>query len=391
MIKIIKDGHVYSPKYEGKKDILICNDKIAAIKDSIEITSKDVNIEIIDGREKFIFPGFIDSHVHILGGGGEGSFRTRTPELELRTVIEAGVTTLVGCLGTDGVARSLKSLIAKAKAFKEDGITCYAYVGSYEVPVRTLMGDIKEDIMMVEEFIGIGELAIADHRSTVPTVEELSRAAANSRVAGMLSGKCGIVNVHLGDSNEKLDLIYRVVEKSDIPITQFLPTHINRNEDLFVSSMDFIRKGGFIDLTTSTTPQCLEEGEVKCSVGLKRVLEEVGSVDNVTFSSDGQGSLPEFDEHGNLIRLNVGDSKSLYKEVKDAILEEGISIEEAIKVITLNPARALKLKSKGSLSIGKDADIVMVDKETLDIDTVISKGRIMASSGVVIAKDAFGR
>lgn len=391
MIKIIKGGQVYSPKNEGKKDILICNDKIAAIKESIDITSEEVNIEIIDGNGKLIFPGFIDSHVHILGGGGEGSFRTRTPELELNTVIEAGVTTLVGCLGTDGVARSLKSLIAKAKALKEDGITCYAYVGSYEVPVRTLMGDIKEDIMMIEEFIGVGEVAISDHRSTNPTKEELDKIAANARVAGMLSGKCGIVNVHLGDSSEKLELIYKVVNGSPIPITQFLPTHINRNEELFVSSMEFIRKGGFIDLTTSTTPQCLEEGEVKCSIGLKRILSEIGHIDNVTFSSDGQGSLPEFDEQGNLIRLNIGDSKSLYKEVKDAILKEEIPIEEAIKVITLNPAKILKLKSKGSLEAGKDADIVMVDKNTLDIDTVISKGKIMAANKEVVVKDAFGR
>lgn len=391
MIKIVKGGQVYSPKYEGQKDILICNDKIAAIKDSIEITSGDIDIEVIDGSEKLVFPGFIDSHVHILGGGGEGSFRTRTPELELRTVIEAGVTTVVGCLGTDGVARSLKSLVAKAKALKEDGVTCYAYVGSYDVPVRTLMGDIKEDIMMVEEFIGIGELAIADHRSTVPTYEELSKAAANARVAGMLSGKCGIVNVHLGDSHEMLDLIYKVVEGSAIPITQFLPTHMNRSEELFVSSFDYVKRGGYIDLTTSTTPQCLAEGEVKCSLGIKRILETVGSIDNLTLSSDGQGSLPDFDEAGNFIGLSVGDSRSLYKEVKDAILEEGIAIEEAIKVITLNPARILKLHSKGSLEVGKDADLVMVDKGTLDIDTVISRGKIMAANKEVIVKDAFGR
>lgn len=391
MIKLIKGGQIYSPKYEGKKDILICNDKIASIEDSIEISSLDVEIEVIDGSGKFIFPGFIDSHVHILGGGGEGSFRTRTPELELRTAIEAGVTTVVGCLGTDGVARSLKSLIAKAKGLKEDGITCYAYVGSYEIPVKTLLGDIKEDIMMIEEFIGIGELAIADHRSSVPTVEQLSKAAADARVGGMLSGKCGIVNVHLGDSHEMLDKIYKVLEGSTIPITQFLPTHINRNEYLFEASMDYLRKGGFADLTTSTTPQCLEEGEVKCSIGLKKIMEAVGTIDNITFSSDGQGSLPEFDAAGNLLRLSVGDSRSLYKEVKDAIQLEGIPIEEAIKVITSNPARVLKLGNKGKLKAGKDADIVMVDEDTLEIDTVISRGRIMSRNKEIIVKDAFGR
>lgn len=391
MIKIIKGGHVYSPTYEGQKDILICNDKIMDIKDSIEITSKDVNIEVIDGKDKLVFPGFIDAHVHILGGGGEGSYRTRTPEIELRTIIEGGVTTLVGCLGTDGVARSLKSLIAKAKALKEEGITCYAYTGSYDVPVRTLMEDVKEDIMLIEEFIGVGELAIADHRSTVPTVEELSKAASKARVAGMLSGKCGIVNIHLGDSKEKLQLINEVLEKSAIPITQFLPTHINRSEELFSSSFHYVKNGGFIDLTTSTTQQFLDEGEVKCSIAAKRILQTFGNLNNVTFSSDGQGSLPEFDRDGNFVGLSIGDCRSLYKEVKDSILVEGIPIEEAIKVITSNPAKILKLKDKGRIEMGKDADLVLVDKETMEIDTVIARGKIMAANKEVIVKDVFGR
>ena len=47
--------------------------------------------------------------------------------------------------------------------------------------------------------IGIGELALSDHRSSQPTRDELLRIASDAHVAGMISGKAGIVHLHLGD------------------------------------------------------------------------------------------------------------------------------------------------------------------------------------------------
>ena len=70
-------------------------------------------------------PGFIDGHVHMTGGGGEGGYATRTPELSLSDAIRGGVTTIVGCLGTDGVTRSLAALLAKARALDEEGISTF--------------------------------------------------------------------------------------------------------------------------------------------------------------------------------------------------------------------------------------------------------------------------
>lgn len=64
-------------------------------------------------------------------------------------------------------------------------------------------------------------------------LEEFARVIADTRLGGVLSGKAGIVNVHLGDSPRCLDLIERVVDETEIPATQILPTHINRNEDAF--------------------------------------------------------------------------------------------------------------------------------------------------------------
>lgn len=388
MLKLIKNGTLYSPEYKGKCDILVCDDKISYIQEEITIENLNVEVEIIDAENKLVFPGFIDSHVHILGGGGEGSFKTRTPELTLTTATTAGVTTIVGCLGTDSVTRDMKSLIAKAKGLKEDGLSCYLYTGSYEVPLKTLMS-IREDIMLIDEIIGVGEVAISDHRSSAPTVTEVSKIAANARVAGMLSGKAGIVNVHIGDGKEQLKIINEVCETTEIPITQFIPTHINRNKHLFEEGIRYAKKGGLVDLTTSTTNQFLEEGEMKCSKGLKIMLDNGVKEENITFTSDGQGSLPAFDGNGKFSKLQIGTSKSLYKEVIDAIKVENIPIETALKVITSNPADNLKLDNKGRIEFGRDADIVIVNKDTLEIETVIAMGKIMVRNNEAIVKGTF--
>ena len=387
MFTVIRNAEIYSPEYLGKKDILVAFDRIAMIEDEIEL-SDTLPHEIIEAEGKMVLPGFIDSHVHITGGGGEGSYRTRTPELTLSKATEAGVTTIVGVIGTDGTTRTMPDLIAKARGLEEEGITCYVHTGSYQVPVKTLTGKIEDDIILIDRVIGAGEIAISDHRSSQPTVEEMAKIASATRIGGMLSGKAGIVNIHLGDSPSKLSLLEQVVETTDIPIKTFHPTHINRTEELFTAGLAYAKKGGNIDFTTSTIPQFLEEGEVKCSMGLKRALVAGVPVERITFTSDGQASLPAFNASGEFEGLQIGSVASLYKEVRDAIVEEGVPISDAVKVITKNPASLLKLSQKGEVAVEKDADLVIVDSD-LQIDTVFARGRKMVEGKECLVKGAF--
>jgi beta-aspartyl-dipeptidase (metallo-type) len=389
MLKLIKNVHVYAPENLGRKDVLLIGDKIGAIEGEITLHTNLQNIELIDGEGQFLVPGFIDAHVHIIGGGGEGGYHTRTPELMLTDATTSGITTLVGVLGTDGTTRTMASLIAKARALEEEGISCFVHTGSYQVPVKTLTNTIENDLILIEKIIGVGEIAIADHRSSQPTMEELAKIASSARVGGMLSGKGGIVNIHVGDSHTKLSLIERVVEETDIPITQFYPTHINRNQSLFESGIHFAKNGGYVDFTTSTVQRFLDQGEVRCSTGLKKMLESGVPIQNITFTSDGQASLPEFNREGELVGLQVGKVRSLFQAVREAILQEGIPLEVAIRVITENPARILKLAQKGTVSTGKDADLVMLDPRNLTIQTVFAKGKMMVQQEQAIVKGTF--
>lgn len=389
MITLIRGGKVYSPQYLGYKDILVCGDKIELIDDSINIENCGLEVKVIEAEGKLVFPGFIDSHVHILGGGGEGGFKTRTPEIKLSDLTTAGVTTVIGCLGTDGVSRDMKSLLAKARSLEEEGVSTFIYTGSYRVPVKTITENIQEDIILIDKIIGVGEVALSDHRSSHPTFEQFVQLVADARVAGMLSGKAGITNVHMGDGKNELDYLDRLAVETDIPLTQIVPTHINRNSSLFKKGLEYAKNGGYVDFTTSTTKKFIDEGEIKCSTGLKSMLESGVNVKNITFTSDGQGSLPEFNEKGEYVGLKVGKCASLYKEVRDAIIDEKVDIENAISVITSNPADHLKLKTKGYLKDGLDADIVLVDEKDLNIKTVIAKGITMIFENEILVKGIF--
>jgi len=379
MITLIKRAEVYAPEYAGVKDVLLLGDKIAAVAEDISFDMKGfADVTEIDAKGKILAPGFIDSHVHLQGGGGEGGFSTRTPEASLSDITTAGVTTVVGCLGTDGTARDVVSLLAKARGLDEEGVTTYIYTGSYRLPTRTITGDIMKDIMVVDKVIGIGEIAISDHRSSQPTFEEFVRAVADARVAGMLSGKAGIINIHLGDGKRKIDLIKRAVRETEIPISQFLPTHVNRNGELFEECVEYAKSGGYIDFTGSDDPDFWEEtdGEVRFSKGLKRLLEEGVSQDNFTISSDGQGSLPIFNEKKEYVGIGVGKQSCLIKALKECVFRENIPLETALRALTSNPAKVLKLHRKGRIKAGMDADLCLLDKD-IDVDTVIAKGKIM--------------
>ena len=384
MVTIIRNAKVYQPEYAGVKDILILDQRIAAIGENLKADLGGcVEVREIDAQGMAAVPGFIDSHEHILGGGGEGGFHTRTPEASLGDLIRNGITTVVGCIGTDGVGRDMTALLAKAHALENEGMTTYAYTGSYQVPVHTLTDSLMKDIMMLDKVIGVGEVAISDHRSSQPSFEEFARIAADARVAGMLSGKAGIVNVHVGDSDRRLDLIRRVIKETEIPASQFLPTHVNRNEALFEESLDLAAEGGTIDFTGNEDIDYWETicDEVRVCRGIRRLLERGISSDRFTISSDGQGSMPVFNAQGEYQGIGIGKASCLLKEVRECVQKEDIPLETAIKGITCNPASILKLDRKGRIKGGFDADICLLEEGTLKLNTVIAKGQVMVKDG----------
>ena len=251
--KLLRGAEVFAPESVGKKDILIAGEKIAAMGDTLEAPA-GYDCEIVDLTGCVLMPGFIDSHVHLIGGGGEGGYATRTPEIVLSKVTTSGVTTVAGLLGTDGTTRHVASLLAKARGLEAEGITTYIYTGAYELPTPTITGSVRSDIILIDKIIGAGEIAMADHRSAQPSCAEYRKLAAEARVGGMLSAKAGVVDMHMGDGRDGLKFLFEITENGEIPKTQFIPTHLNRNEHLFRQSIEWAKAGGIMDITSGVSP-----------------------------------------------------------------------------------------------------------------------------------------
>ena len=382
---LLRDINVYAPEPLGRRDVLLAGGRIVAVAPGITPPG-GIEVDVVDGRGLLALPGLIDGHVHIAGAGGEGGPATRTPELRLSQLIEGGITTVIGALGTDGFTRSLEGLLMKAKALRAEGVGCWIYTGAYQVPTPTLLGDVGRDLALIDEVIGVGEIAVADHRSSGPTVDELIRLAAHARVGGMLGGKAGIVNLHLGDGERPFAIVAEVVRRSALQTTQFLPTHVNRSAAVFADAKEHGRDG-YLDITASSYPYFADE-EVKPSAAIAQLLAAGVPLTHITMSSDGCGSLPSFDESGALSKLEVGEPASIFRELVDAVRDEGLPIAQAVRVVSTNVADILKLPGKGRLVPGADADLAVLDAD-LRLRHVIAGGQWMMRDGELLRKGSF--
>lgn len=381
---LLKNCRVYAPQPLGTLDLLLSGGKVAAMADGLEPALP--GLERVDCRGLLVVPGLIDGHVHIAGAGGEGGPATRTPEMPLSMMLAGGITTVIGCLGTDGYTRSVESVLMKCKSLRAEGVSCWIYTGAYQVPTPTILGDPGRDIALIEEVIGVGEVAVSDHRSSCPTPGELARLAAQARVGGMLGGKAGIVNLHMGDAPNPFGIVRQAVGMSQLTFKQFLPTHCNRNPQIFEDAKEY-GKQGYIDITTSAYPFFPDE-EKKPSKAVAELAASGVPLEHITMSSDGCGSLPQFDPDGRLVRLVSGEPRTLYNEVVDLWLREKLPLEQALLPATANPASILKLPGKGFIRQGADADLLIMDEQGRMVH-LIANGRFMVKDGKMLRKGTF--
>jgi beta-aspartyl-dipeptidase (metallo-type) len=388
-VLLLRNADVYSPRPLGLQSLLLGGGKVLwhgpatdlpGLPAALAATTTTVDLE---GRR--LIPGLIDGHVHVTGGGGEAGSRTRVPAVPLSRFTTAGVTTVVGLLGTDDVTRGPRELLATIHALREEGLNAYAHAGGYHLPLATLTGSVRSDLVMLEPLLGIGEIAISDHRSSQPTLDEILRLAADTHVAGLMTGKAGILHLHLGDGSRGLDLVRRALAASEIPARVFNPTHVNRRKALHAEAVELARAGCVVDLTAF--PVASGEDAYTAAEGLQRYLAADAPPERVTISSDAGGCLPCFDADGRVRHMDVGSAGALLATLRD-LLADGMPLEAALPAFTANPARLLRLDGKGTIGSGTNADLVALDA-TGGAHTVIIRGVVHVRDGAVLRRGTF--
>ena len=382
-IILIKNATVYSPKNLGLVHLVIAGGKVVYIGKKCPSLGDELAIQTIDAQGQAVIPGFIDAHTHITGGGGEAGFSTRVPPVPLSQFTRAGVTTVVGLLGTDDLTRNTESIIAQVYALREEGLSAYCYTGGYHLPPTTLTGSVKSDIVFIEPIIGVGELAISDHRSSQPTLNELLKIASEAHVARLMTGKAGILHLHLGDGERGLSLIREALSTAEIPARTYNPTHINRRKALFDEACDLAKQGCWVDVTA------FETGDVgyEPAEALMRYMEQDLPQDKLTISSDGGGCLPCFDQHGHMTKMDFASSSSM-TDVFYQLLDEGVTMEACLPFFTSNVADLMNFKNKGRLTLGCDADLLILDPK-MRIKHVMAQGQWHVFDQQIIKKGSF--
>lgn len=382
---LIRNAEVYAPESLGRRDLLLGGGKVLWIGTDAPDLPAAFGAQVLDLGGRRLLPGLIDGHVHVTGGGGEAGFASRVPAPTLSRYTRSGVTTVVGLLGTDDVARGTRELLAHVNALREEGLSAWGYAGGYHLPPATLTGSVRADLVFIDCLIGVGELAISDHRSSQPTLDELLRIASEAHVAGLMTGKAGIVHLHLGDGSRGLDLVRRALDQSELPPRVFNPTHVNRRKALFEEAIALARRGCSIDITAFP----VDEGEDAWSAAdaLVRYLDSGAPRDRVTVSSDAGGCLPCFDAQGRVCSMDVGHSGALVDTLRE-LLARGIALQDALPAFTSNVAGLLRLPGKGRIAVGADADLVALDASGAVTD-VFAGGRPHLRDGAVLRRGTF--
>jgi beta-aspartyl-dipeptidase (metallo-type) len=344
---IVENGDVYSPAALGRRNIVIAGGRIEKIGDVSARELSALDVEVVDATGCIVVPGLVDGHIHLIGGSGEkGGFASASGPIDVSELLAAGITTVVGLLGTDTTTKTLPFLLAKVKALREQGLNARMWTGGYDA--RSLTGSVRDDIVLIEEIIGAGEIAIADRRGVHFGARSLARLASDCYVAGTFTGKAGVLHMHTGELPERLSIVRELLGLG-VPAAVLHPAHVNRNEALFAEAVELTRRGVAVDM------DMVDEELVRYIR-----LFDGGDLSMLTISTDAP----------------IGRVGALLDQIRAAVQEDVLSIEQAFALATRNPARMLKLHDAGELAVGKRGDLLLLDANSLELRRVIAGGRI---------------
>jgi beta-aspartyl-dipeptidase (metallo-type) len=368
MLTLITGGEVFAPRPLGRCDVLLAAGRIARVGavDRAAAAALGIGLEVVDAEGCLVCPGLIDPHEHLLGGSGEEGFATQTPEITLTEIVQAGITSVVGCLGVDTTMKTPAGLLAKVKALREEGLSAWMWSGGYSVPPVTIMDTVRDDLLFVAEVIGCGELAISDERSVDPEPRELARVVHDAHVGGLLSRKAGVTHFHAGDGERRLRCVREILDRSRFQVdpSWLYVTHIERNEELLREAVELACQGAAVDMDVAAH-------DLAC--WYPRYRELGGPLDRLTISSDASTTSPS----------------TMLGEVRRCVQEHGLSFVDLLPLVTSNPARILGFGQTGRIEPGLDADLVLLHSDSLKPVHLFARGERLLADGRPTRRERF--
>jgi beta-aspartyl-dipeptidase (metallo-type) len=366
MLTLIENGDIYAPEHKGRAPMLLANEKIEKIGGVSRSALDELGCEyeVIDASGCYVTPGLIDPHQHLLGGSGEGSLSLQSPELFLTEIVRAGITTVVGVLGVDTTMKTMPGLLGRVKGLEGEGISTRMWTGGYNIPPMTITGSVRTDMLFIDECVGAGELAISDARSLQTSTDELARHVLDTHIGGLLSGKAGITHFHVGSSTRRLEPLRKLINEYEVKAEWLYPTHISRSPELMTEAIGLAREGAYVDLDTV---------QQQLARDVRYYLDNNGPTDRLTVSSDADSGTPDI----------------LFNQLCGLVVKEKLPLELVLSFCTSNPASVLRLGNKGRLDEGKDADVLVLKRGSLDIVEVIALGKRMVKDGAINVREKF--
>ena len=390
MFTLVRGGQLFAPAELGVSDILVSGERILALGHDLEKRAQSLGrVDVVDASGMSVVPGFIDQHLHFLGGGDFEGPLGRVPELHAGMITAGGVTTAVGIMGIDMDGKTLHALLVKAHELERVGLSTYIYTGSFRIPSPYLTSSVRADIVLIDKILGV-KVAIAEDTYPNLFLPEFAKLAGEVRLAAGMSGKRAVIHAHIGRNPKRLQPIFDLLGEVNIPVTQIVPTHVNRHTpDTLEHAVKFATLGGTIDLSANLSKRSGSLTGMNPDEAVKRLRGAGVPMAQITLSSDANVSMPVLDAHDEPCGLHNAPPSILHREVVHIVRTNNLTLPQALPLVTTNVARVLGIGGrKGSIEVGKDADLVFL-RPDLSVDTVIARGRPMVQNGRVLVRGPF--
>ncbi len=397
---LIKNGHVIDPKNNIDDILDICIDDGIITEIDKDLDDSGIEIEVIDASNKLVIPGLVDMHCHLRDPGFEYKEDIETGS---RSAAMGGFTTIACMPNTKPIIDNESVIDYIKEKSKNVGIVNVYPIGAIS------KGSEGKELAEIGELKFAGAVAISDDGRPVTNASLMKKAMQYANMfdivvishcedLDLLDG--GVMNEGYMSTQLGLRGITSAAEEvmiaRDVLLSKVTGAHIHIAHVSTKDSVEIIRqaKAKGIKVTCETCPHyfTLSENAVEgyntnakmnpplrtdkdieaIKQGLKDGTIDVIATDHAPHHIDEKNV--EFDKADNGI---VGFETALPLAITYLVNTGILSMNELIRKMAINPAHILGL-NKGTLSIGKCAELIIIDKEqeyTVDVNKFQSKSK----------------